>query len=175
LDPNNQPSTTVRIFYYGLMLLMIDRTDEYQLLHFVRSFKSWHFLSTGVVGMVVGASLYIKCINLPGPTGAGDLDLYQEQMADAVAALAGTVNSTMTDTIQAALDGVSASVAAPPPQLQNYVAVPNLQACHEFGPGAFKLYFVEIICFFLNVVVVWWAFSLMKVSNQTPATARLSC
>jgi hypothetical protein len=152
-----QPSTTIRIFYYGTMLVMIDRTDEYQLLHFVRSFKSWHFLSTGVMGMIVGASLYIKCINVPYPLGVPELDLWQEQLIASTAGL---------DPSNPAYQAIMAAVNAPPPTLSAYVAMPNLQACHEFGPGSFKLYFIEIIFFFCNILIVWWAFFLMKGSSK---------
>jgi hypothetical protein len=142
--------------YYGTVLFMIDRTDEYQLLDFVRAFKAWHFLSTGVMGMFIGASLYIKCINLPYATAEGAMAQYQHDIIAAV----NTLNTT--DSVTAVL----ATVHAPPKQLATYVTIPNLEHCHDAGPGGIQYYYIEIISFFLNVIIVWWAFSYMRKASK---------
>jgi hypothetical protein len=57
------PFASLRIFFYSMLFSSIDRRDEFQLVNYIRSFKAYHFLSTGVMGMCVGCLQYIRCVN----------------------------------------------------------------------------------------------------------------
>lgn len=99
------PVFGVRSFCFMLILLLIDRKDEYQLLSFIMSFKGFQFISGGIIQAILGAVLYYSCINF---NQAGDL----------------------------------AEVT-----------------CVDSGPGAADNFFLSIIAFLLNVVLVWIAFA----------------
>jgi hypothetical protein len=57
------PFASLRIFFYSTLFCSIRHDDEYQLINYIRSFKAYHFLSTGVMGMAVGCAQYIRCVN----------------------------------------------------------------------------------------------------------------
>jgi hypothetical protein len=52
------PSASAHALFYTLLLLLIDRSDEYQLITLVRSYKAFQFFSAGVVGLVIGGTLH---------------------------------------------------------------------------------------------------------------------
>jgi hypothetical protein len=60
------PFSTPRTVLYLVHFFCMERRDEYQLVNFIRSFKSWHFLATGVMGMCIGVLQYVRCIILVG-------------------------------------------------------------------------------------------------------------
>ena len=53
----------VQAFLYAMRLLMLDRTDEWQLFEYISNFKGIQFLS-GVIAMFQGTLMYMECAGL---------------------------------------------------------------------------------------------------------------
>jgi hypothetical protein len=47
------PYFAVGVFFFLLDFLMIDKSDEFQLIFFITRFKSMFFLSYGIIKMIV--------------------------------------------------------------------------------------------------------------------------
>jgi len=52
-------------FMYLFIFLIIDKSDEYQLVYFILSFKGAQFFSWGIVKGIVGYSTYFFCVTFP--------------------------------------------------------------------------------------------------------------
>lgn len=50
---------------YVFLFILIDRTDEYQLITFMLSFKATLFFSSGIVGVIAGYVQYARCVIEP--------------------------------------------------------------------------------------------------------------
>ena len=53
----------IQAFLYAMRLLMLDRTDEWQLFEYISNFKGIQFLS-GVIAMFQGVLMYMECAGL---------------------------------------------------------------------------------------------------------------
>lgn len=62
------PFAGIQSFMFLLNLLLIDRTDEYQLVSYVQAFKSFQFYTTGIVSSFVGNVMYLSCAGLRAQT-----------------------------------------------------------------------------------------------------------
>lgn len=51
-------------FLHVIIFLMIDKTDEWQLLSFIVSFKRMQFFSFGVAGSLLGYVMFFNCATL---------------------------------------------------------------------------------------------------------------
>jgi hypothetical protein len=58
------PFSGIQPACFALLLLFIDRRDEFQLVQFVLSFKAVQFFTSGVIASLVGAASYFNCITL---------------------------------------------------------------------------------------------------------------
>ena len=58
------PYSGVQPACFALLLLCIDRADEYQLVQFVLSFKSIQFVTSGVIASLLGGASYFTCMTL---------------------------------------------------------------------------------------------------------------
>jgi hypothetical protein len=58
------PFSGIQPACFAVLLLFIDRTDEFQLVQFVLSFKSIQFFTSGVILSLVGGASYFNCVTL---------------------------------------------------------------------------------------------------------------
>lgn len=56
------PFFAVGVFFFLLDFLMIDKSDEYQLINFITRFKSLFFLSYGLIKLIVQYIQYYRCV-----------------------------------------------------------------------------------------------------------------
>jgi hypothetical protein len=56
------PFFAVGVFFFFLDFLMIDKSDEYQLINFITRFKSTFFLSYGLIKLIVQYVQYYRCV-----------------------------------------------------------------------------------------------------------------
>lgn len=56
------PFFAVGVFFFLLQFLMIDKSDEYQLIAFITRFKSAFFVSYGVIKLVIHYVQYYRCV-----------------------------------------------------------------------------------------------------------------
>ncbi|KAL4439601.1 hypothetical protein ABPG74_004003 [Tetrahymena malaccensis] len=56
------PIYGISSFYFILLFLIIDKSDEYQLINFILEFKRLQFFSIGVIGGTIGFYMYFKCV-----------------------------------------------------------------------------------------------------------------
>jgi len=59
------PVAAVCPLIYTFIFIIIDKSDEYQLIAFILYFKGSQYLSQGFIRMVLGFSLYVFCVTLP--------------------------------------------------------------------------------------------------------------
>ncbi|KAL4446868.1 hypothetical protein ABPG74_014840 [Tetrahymena malaccensis] len=57
------PFYGVSSFYFIFLFLIIDKSDEYQLINFILSFKRFQFFAIGLIGGFVGFYLYFYCVD----------------------------------------------------------------------------------------------------------------
>lgn len=55
------------MLFHGVIFLLIDKSDEYQLCQFILGFKGLQAITVGIMGLCIGSSLYIQCINKAEP------------------------------------------------------------------------------------------------------------
>eukprot|EP01017_Pseudomicrothorax_dubius_P032822 TRINITY_DN4336_c0_g3_i1.p1 TRINITY_DN4336_c0_g3~~TRINITY_DN4336_c0_g3_i1.p1 ORF type:complete len:351 (-),score=43.27 TRINITY_DN4336_c0_g3_i1:61-1113(-) len=55
------PIYGVQSFFYLLFFILMDKSDEYQLVEFIISFKRMQFFAAGIVSAVIGYSQYYSC------------------------------------------------------------------------------------------------------------------
>ena len=56
------PSAICHAIFYSVLFALIARSDEYQLIEFIRSYKAFQFFSAGVLGLLIGALMYVHCL-----------------------------------------------------------------------------------------------------------------
>mmetsp|Transcript_27000 Transcript_27000/g.77476 ORF Transcript_27000/g.77476 Transcript_27000/m.77476 type:complete len:488 (+) Transcript_27000:148-1611(+) len=59
------PYMGIYAWMYAFIWVVIDKTDEYQLIYFILSFKGAQFFSWGLVKGIVGFSIYFYCTTFP--------------------------------------------------------------------------------------------------------------
>jgi hypothetical protein len=155
------PLITLRVCYYGLMLLCLDKTDESQLINFIKSFKAWHFLTAGCLGLIMGVLLQFRCIMFPSqdPT-----EVYVEWQQNLLANIDSSGLFNDTAVAQSAMQEVLRESVTP--GFEQYMTSGSLQECHERGPGSMTGYIVELCSFFMNIFLVWYAFCLLPYSKK---------
>jgi hypothetical protein len=59
--PNLVPVFGIQQLWWCFLYLLLDKTDEFQLVNFIISFKGAQFLTVGIISMVTGAMIYFSC------------------------------------------------------------------------------------------------------------------
>lgn len=67
------PVFGVSTAFFLFVFILVDKSDEYQLIRFIQTFKGSLFLSGGVFQCFIGAGQYVTCVNMHGSNkGAQD-------------------------------------------------------------------------------------------------------
>jgi hypothetical protein len=70
------PYWGVQPFFYVLIWLMIDKSDEFQLVQFILNYKKLQFFTQGIVSGVIGYCLYFFCADVGAYTSPADFLTY---------------------------------------------------------------------------------------------------
>lgn len=112
-------------------LLLIDRTDEFQLISFILEFKGTQFIGVGMISTLMGALKYISCVNLQPLviTLAPHLD----SSGGSNSLLLLNTSATATTTV-------------------------FTHQCDQYGPGSHNSFYLDFVAFVLQIILVWVAF-----------------
>ena len=58
------PYYGIQPFFFVVIFLMIDKSDEFQLIKFILDFKKMIFFTAGVLNAIIGYLLYFNCATL---------------------------------------------------------------------------------------------------------------
>jgi uncharacterized membrane protein len=68
------PFWGVQSLFYVIIFLMIDKSDEYQLVNYILSFKTLQFFTQGALNGVIGYILYFSCYSVGKINNLSDFD-----------------------------------------------------------------------------------------------------
>jgi hypothetical protein len=126
------PSAALHACFYTLVLSLIDRRDEYQLITYIRSYKAFQFFSAGVVGLVIGGLMYVQCLLFTDFPSTADMEASFEAYA----------LRQDNETRRIAIQSIQQSA----------------YECRAPRPMQYIAFDFEMVAFLFNIVLMWIAF-----------------
>lgn len=139
------PIYAVQPLWFILQFILIDKSDEYQLIRFILSFKGLQFVTLGVINSIIGAAQYVHCVNFD------NRHFYVPKDTTVLADINTARNYNLTSFYD-----------------QGGLPLTEIWAhsCREAGPATMPIFYIDMIAFGVQILFIWGAFGLLPYSRK---------